>query len=545
MPLPKADLVLRNGRIWCGLESGFVESVAVWRGRVLATGRESEIEALVGPATRRLDLAGRLAIPAFNDNHMHLLPLGLSMVEVDIRATEVRTMEALLGRIKAAADQARPGEWVVGRGYDHFEFDLKRHPLREELDQVAPRNPVYIKRTCGHVGVANSLALQAGGVVEESPNPQGGALERQNGRLTGLLMETAQRLVSTVIPKPSLAALVDGIERAGKMCAGYGIASVMDANVGARCGMDEIAAYETARRLGRLPVRTYMCLAGGPAGIVEASHARGLVTKAGDDMLKVGPVKVFTDGSAGGRTAAMYEPYVGGDEHDTGILVYKDEDVREMVLDYHSKGYQMALHGIGDHAIQICLDAVENAQRRQPAADRRHRIEHCGFMSDAQIDQMARLGMSPAPQPVFMYDFGDLYISVLGEERSAVGYPMRRWTSAGVRPAASTDSPVCSADPFVNLYATVTRKTSRGTVLGGQERLNVGEALHAMTANGAYVSFCEQDKGTLEPGMLADIAVLSRDVFTCDPEAIRHDTRCDLTLRGGVVSWDRHQQLAA
>lgn len=545
MPLPKADLVLRNGRIWCGMEFGFTELIAIWRGRVLATGRESEIEPLVGPATRKLDLNGRLAIPAFNDNHMHLLPLGLSMLDVDVRATEVRTMEALLGRIKAAADKAAPGEWVVGRGYDHFELDLKRHPLREELDQIAPRNPVYIKRTCGHVGVANSLALQAAGIDEQSPNPQGGALERQNGRLTGLLMETAQHLVGKVVPKPSVAALVDAVERAGEVCASHGIASVMDANVGARCGMDEILAYDTAKRLGRLPVRTYMCLAGGPSGVVEPAFQRGLVTNAGDDLLKVGPVKVFTDGSAGGRTAAMSEPYLGGDDHDTGILVYKDEDVRDMVLDYHSKGYQMALHGIGDAAIQICLDAVENAQARVPARDRRHRIEHCGFMSDAQIDQMARLGMSPAPQPVFMYDFGDLYITVLGEERSALGYPMRRWTSAGVRPAASTDSPVCSINPFVNLYASVTRKTSRGIVLGGQERLEVGEALHAMTANGAYVSFCERDKGTLDPGMLADIAVLSRDVFTCDPEAIRHDTRCELTLRGGVASYDRHGELAA
>ncbi|MGE0719584.1 MAG: amidohydrolase [Alphaproteobacteria bacterium] len=545
MPFPKADLVLRNGRVWCGLESGFAEAIAIWRGRVLATGDRAEMDGLVGPGTRVVDLAGRLAIPAFNDNHMHLLPLGLSMVEVDVRASEVRTLEALLGRIRAQVAKAAPGEWVVGRGYDHFELDVKRHPLREELDIIAPANPVYVKRTCGHVGVGNSLALRAAGIDEDSPDPPGGALERQNGRLTGLLMERAQYLVSKVIPKPSVEALVDAIERAGNLCAAQGIASVMDANVGARCGMDEILAYDTAKRLGRLPVRTYMCLSGGPTGVVEPAFARGLVTKAGDDMLKVGPVKVFTDGSAGGRTAAMSEPYLGGDDHDKGILVYSDADVRGMVMDYHAKGYQMALHGIGDAAIQICLDAVEAALAKVPAHDRRHRIEHCGFMSDQQIDQMARLGMSPAPQPVFMYDFGDLYISVLGEERSAVAYPMRRWTSAGVRPAASTDAPVCSTNPFVNLYAAVTRKTSRGTVLGGQERLEVGEALHAMTANGAYVSFCEADKGTLEPGMLADVAVLSRDVFACDPEAIRSDTRCDMTLRGGVASFDRHGELAA
>ena len=305
MALPKADLILRNGRIWCGLEEGFVEAIAIWRGRVLATGSGVDIEPLAGASTRQVDLRGRLAIPAFNDNHMHLLPLGMSMVEVDVRASEVRTMEGLLGRIRARVQKAPPGEWVVGRGYDHFELDLKRHPLREEIDQIAPENPVYIKRTCGHVGVANSRALEAAGIREDSPDPEGGAFERQNGRLTGLLMERAQYLVAKAQPKPTVEALIDGIERAGKHCASQGIASVMDANVGARAGMNEILAYDTAKRTGRLPVRTYMCLAGGPTGVVEPAHARGLITGAGDDMLRVGPVKVFTDGSAGGRTEAM------------------------------------------------------------------------------------------------------------------------------------------------------------------------------------------------------------------------------------------------
>jgi len=547
MPLPKADLVLRNGRVWRGLDEGMAAAAAIWRGRVLATGQDGDIDALIGPATRVIDLGGRLAIPGFNDNHMHLLPLGLAMVDVGLRASEVKTLDALLARIRAKADSLAPGEWVVGRGYDHFELDVKRHPFREELDRVAPRNPVVIKRTCGHLAVVNSLALDAAGIAEDMPDPEGGTMERQNGRLTGLLAERAMYLVTRVMPALTQAQLVDAIERAGRHCLAQGITSVMDANVGARSGMAEIAAYQTAKRTGRLPVRTYLCLSGGPTGIVDPAERQGLVTGAGDDMLRIGPVKVFTDGSAGGRTAAMTEPYLGDGDHgpdDHGILCFPEADVHEMVRDYHARGYQLALHAIGDQAIGLCLDAVEAALARHPGAGRRHRIEHCGFITDAQIDRMARLGMSPAPQPVFMHDFGDLYISVVGEERAATAYPMRRWISAGVRPAASTDAPVCDSDPFVNLYAAVTRRTSRGRLLGGQERLTVPEALHAMTANGAHVSFCERDKGTLAPGMLADVAVLSQDVLACEADAIPA-TRCDLAIRDGTIVHDRLGEASA
>jgi hypothetical protein len=402
---------------------------------------------------------------------------------------------------------------------------------------VAPRNPVYVKRTCGHVGVANSLALEAGGIVEEAPNPQGGALERQNGRLTGLLMETAQRLVSTIIPKPSVGAMVEAIERAGMACASHGIASVMDANVGARCGMDEIAAYETARRPAGCRCAP-TCAAAAPTGGRAGPRPRPR-DEVGRRHAAGRPGQVFTDGSAGGRTAAMFEPYEGGDEHDTGILVW-DEDVRRW-SDYHAKGYQMALHGIGDHAIQICLDAVENAlaRCRRPTAAT-HRALRLHERRPDRPDGAAR--HVAAPQPVHVRFRRPLHLGAgRGGRRPATRCGAGR---PGV-PRRQHRLPVCDINPFVNLYGTITRKTSRGVVLGGQERLGVGEALHAMTANGAYVSFCEGDKGTLEPGMLADIAVLSRDVFTCDPEAIRSDTRCDLTLRGGAVSFDRHGQLAA
>lgn len=534
---PKADTVLTNGRVFRGLREGFAEAVALWSGRVLATGTASDMEPLIGPGTRVIDLHGRLATPGLYDAHMHLLPYGLGMADVDVRPAAARTLERLLAKIAERARATPPGGWVFARGYDQFELDVKRHPVREELDAVAPDNPVYLVRACGHVAVANSMALELAGIDERTPVPQGGAIEQRDGRLTGLMAETGRERLRAVLPDPTDADLVGAIERAGRACLAYGITSVMDAAVGMRAGYREIAAYRTAQRQRRLPVRVNQCLLGGPGGILEQAFADGIVTGAGDDMLRVGPVKIFTDGSAGGRTAAMSSPYLGQPET-VGLSLLDDREMDALVADYHAKGYQLAVHAIGDAAIEQTLNAVEAALVAHPDPDRRHRIEHCGFNRPDQIARMVRLGVEPVPQPVFIYDFGDLYVSVLGEARSLASYPMRTWLDAGLRAAASSDAPVCDIDPFPNLYTMVTRKTSRGTVMAGGEALSMAEALHAFTQLGAYVNRSETHRGRLVPGLAADVAVFSRDLIDADPQDVLHDTRCDLTIRGGEVVYD-------
>jgi len=536
--LPKADLVLRNGRVWAGLTDGVTEAVALWAGRVLATGTDDEIAPLIGPRTRVVDLRGRLATPGLNDAHMHLLPLGVCMAEVDLRPAAAPTLDILLAKIGAAAARTPAGEWVLARGYDHFKLDVGRHPTRDELDAVAPGHPVYVVRTCGHLAVANSMALRLAGIDETSIAPQGGAIEKLDGKLTGLLAENARDPVKAVLPDPSEAQLVEAIDRAGRLCLSQGITSVMDAAVGIRAGYPELRAYQRAKREGRLPVRTYQCLLGGPGGIVEEAYANGLLSGTGDDRLMLGAVKIFTDGSAGGRTAAMSESYLG-ETPEHGILCLKPEELNDYVLDYHLKGYQMAIHAIGDTAIQQTLDAYDLAFKAEAAPDRRHRIEHCGFLSDAQIDRMVALSVQPVPQPIFMVDFGDLYVSVVGEERAAAAYPMRRWINARLFPAASSDAPVCDTNPFPNIYGMITRQTGKGTPLGGQERIRLDEALSAMTYNGAYVAHAERSKGRLVPGQLADIAVFSRDLFEATPDEIHHDTVCDLTILDGEIVYDR------
>ncbi len=544
-----ADLLI-EGRVFRGLQNGFAEAVAIKDGRVLAVGTRDEVAAHAGPGTRRIALGERVAIPAFNEAHMHLLPYGLGLSQVNLRAEEVRSLDEVLKRVAAAAATTPKGEWILGRGYDHGELDIGRHPLAEELDRAAPDHPVILTRTCGHVAVANTMAMKLAGVSHNTPDPEGGAIERKGGRLTGLFQERAMRLIRDIIPPPSEAQMVDAIEAAGRKLAALGFATASDMNVGMTAGMAEIDAYRRAEAEGRLLQRMWQVLAGNPEGIAAAAWEAGLrpnvsAGTTADELLAWGAVKVFGDGSAGGLTAAFFDPYLDSAGGGTGIFCFPEATMHALLKRYHEQGWQLDIHAIGDAAIEQVLDGMEAASSEaQPIEGRRHRIEHCGFLNAGQRRRMLRHGVLPVPQPVFMYEFGDLYVRNLGLARTEAAYPMKTWLQEGHHPAASSDSPVCTVDPFINLYAMVTRKTSRGTVLGAEEALTPEEAVHCYSWCGAYSQFAETERGTLEPGMQADIAILSRDIFVCAPEEIL-TTRADLTLRGGQAIFDRHGEAAA
>ncbi len=537
----QADTVLTGGKVFLGPGLGFAEAVATFGGRVLATGSSAEIADLVGPGTTRIDLAGRLAVPGLNDAHQHMMMVGLGTFEVNLKGEEIRTVDDVLAAIKAKADEVGPGNWVLGRGYDHFQLDVKRHPLREELDQVAPDNPVYIRRTCGHMGVANSKALELAGIREGIAQPAGGHVEAQNGKLTGLLQETAQQLVYRAFPAATFEDFVAGIEAGARLNLSYGITSCTDPGVGLREGFKDWQAYLAARRQGRLPVRMYLMMLAGGNGWGDKAVDMDLMTGDGDEWLRVGCIKLFADGSAGGKTAAMSQPYAD-DPENRGIFICSDEEMHGMIADYHARGFQIATHAIGDAAIEQVLSGYERAMGNNVDTQRRHRIEHCGFLTQDQIDRMARIGVLPAPQPIFLYEFGDLYVDALGHGRPEVSYPMRRWQDVGLRPSASSDGPVSSTNPFQGLYSMVTRKTNRGTVLGAEEAFTLEEAIGAYTVNSAYGSFEEAIKGTLEPGMLADVAVIDTDLFATEPAAWLQ-AQADLTVVGGEVAYDRLGQM--
>jgi predicted amidohydrolase YtcJ len=539
-----ADLILTGGTIWRGLEAGRCEALAIGGGRVVAAGTRDEVEPFAGPATRRLDLDGRCAIPAFNEAHMHLLPFGLSLAQVKLRAEEVRTLDEVLTRLSRAAASVPKGQWVLGRGYDHAALDIGRHPTRAELDAAVPDHPVFITRSCGHMGVANSAALRACGIGHNTPNPEGGVIERRGGELTGLIQERALHLIKHAIPEPDEATMVAAIEAAGRHLAAFGFASATDMNVGSTGGLHEIAAYERAARDGRLLQRMWLVLAGNPEGIAAEAWVRGLRPwrpgDAAEALLRWGAVKVFADGSAGGLTAAFFDPYLASAGGGTGVLTFPTETIHALLSTYHAQGWQLDIHAIGDAAIEQVLTGMEALGA---AAERRHRIEHCGFATRDQRRRMRAHGIIPVPQPVFLYEFGDLYIRNLGPERSLHAYPMKSWLDEGHHPSASSDAPVSTPDPFVNLFTMVTRQTQRGTLMGPEQRLTADEALHAYSWCGAYTTFAENARGTLLPGMDADIAVLSADPGEIAPEQLP-GLRCDLTLRGGLAIFDRHGEWA-
>ena len=535
----QADLVLTGGKIWCGKGLPVVEAIAVFADRVLATGTRDEIASLIGPDTRVVPLEGRFATPGLNDAHMHLLPYGTAMAEVDLRPTVVPTLEGLLAAVSARAKITPKGEWVIGRGYDHFKLDVGRHPYREELDVAAPDHPVYIVRTDGHLAVANSMALSLGGIDETSVAPQGGMIGKENGVLTGLLAETAREPVMAVLPDADVETLVEAIERAGQDCLSRGITSVMEAAVGIRDGWKEMLAYQSAHRSGRLPVRVYATLMGDKGrSVLDEARAAGMVSGGGDARFRIGPVKIFTDGSAGGRTAAMTWPYLGGDPDDKGLLCLEDDELNAMVLDGHRDGFRFAIHAIGDAAIEQVLNAFEAAQKDTPDPHRRHRIEHCGWLRPDQMERMKAAHVLPAPQPAFLYYFGDLYLTLAEQAKVEASHPMRTWIDAGLEPSASTDCPVVELDPFANLYTMVTRKTERGTELGTAHCLTPEEALHAYTYSSAYAAHEETIKGRLVPGQFADIAVFDTNLLVCSPDEILK-TKCEMTVLGGEIAFAR------
>lgn len=537
-----AELIIAGGRVFRGLGGGFAEAVAVAGGKIVAVGNAADVNALAGPDTRRVDLGGRVAIPAFNEAHMHLLSYGLGLSQVNLRAEEVRTLDEVLKRLATAAANTPKGQWVLGRGYDHGELDIGRHPTAEELDRAVPDHPVYITRTCGHMGVGNSAAMRIAGVGHNTPDPEGGSIERRNGRLTGLFQERAQRLVRDKMPPPDETRMIGAIEAAWQDLSGRGFASATDMNVGMTAGLAEIAAYEKAKTSPHA-LRMWQVLAGNPEGIAAAAWEQGMRPMDGDDMLRWGAVKVFGDGSAGGLTAAFLDPYLASAGGGTGIFCFPDETMHMLLRRYHEQGWQLDIHAIGDAAIEQVLSGMEAADSdAHPLRGRRHRIEHCGFPTRDQRRRMQARGVYPVPQPVFMYEFGDLYLRNLGRERTEFAYPMRSWLEEGANPAASSDSPVSSVDPFINLYTMVTRKTNKGTVFGAEEALTPEQAVHCYTWCGAFTQFAEDRRGTLEIGQDADIAVLSQDLFAIDPEALR-GVQADITLRGGCTLFDRNGEM--
>lgn len=528
----EAELVLLGGRVWTGNpHQPQAEAVALGGGRILAVGSTASVRALIGPRTQVVTVPGRLVLPGFIDNHTHFLNGGFHLLSVDLR--DARDPHEFVRRIAERAKALPPGRWITGGNWDHELWPGAPLPRKEWIDPDTPHTPVFVTRLDGHMGLANSLALRQAGITRQTPDPPGGTIVRdpQTGEPTGILKDAAMSLVYRVIPEPSPSEYDDALRAALREAARYGVTSIQDITE-----WEHWPVYQRARQRGELTVRVYA-----RTPIPEWERQRELIARegVGDEWLRLGGFKGFVDGSLGSTTALFFEPYTDAPQT-SGLLhsqMFPDGIMKQRIAAADRAGFQCSIHAIGDKANALLLDIFEEVARENGPRDRRFRIEHAQHLRPQDIPRMARLGVIASVQPYHAIDDGRWAEKRIGRERCKTTYAFRSLLDAGVRVTFGSDWPVAPLNPLLGIYAAVTRKTLDGKNPNGwfpEQKISVEEAVRAYTVWGAYAEFAEKVKGSLEIGKLADLVVLSRDIFTIPPDEIAQ-VEVLYTIVGGKI----------
>ncbi|MFQ6076220.1 MAG: amidohydrolase [Candidatus Bathyarchaeia archaeon] len=525
-----ADLILMNGNVLT-VDKDFsrAEAVAVKDGRIVRVGKNREVKPLAGKGTMILDLQGKTVLPGFIDAHCHMWMFGIQLSQVDCRSPPTKSIVEIVEKIGERVKKTPPGRWMVGWGYDDTKLAERRHPNRWDLDRVSPNNPVAVRRTCGHTMVVNTKALEIIDYGKDTPQPEGGEIEKDpdSGEPTGILRETAMEPVNDIIRAFSVEEIEEAIKIACQHALKEGLTSYQEAGL----TTDAIKAYQRLYAKGELPVRVYMMVR---SDLLDVFIEAGITTGFGDDWLRVGPIKVMMDGGVGGKTAALYEPYEGTEDN-VGIIYMSQEKLDNLVKKAHDGGFQVAIHAIGDRAIDVSLNALERAIKDSPREDHRHRVEHCGLSTPTIIRRLQKLSVLPAGQPPFLNKIGASFKTNLGSKRIRWTYPFKTWFEEGFKPSGSSDRPVVLGAPLVGIWAAVNRRTEAGAYLTPEEGVTPEQAIRMYTINAAYTSFEEEIKGSVEPGKLADMVVLSDDPTRVPPDKIRGIEVLSTIVAGKVV----------
>jgi predicted amidohydrolase YtcJ len=518
---PKADLIFTHGNIFTGvvdaaasLGSGKrAEALAVLGDRILAVGARDEIMKLKGPETKIIDLDGHFVMPGFNDAHMHLASAGLEKMNVNM--VGAKTLDEFRDRLRAKVEAAGPAEWVVGEGWDETLWPVKVLPTRWDLDEVSGNHPVYLERVDGHIGVANTRALQLASVTVASRDPEGGKIDRDDsGTPTGVLREKAQEAVQAVIPKPTHEKRRQAIELALADLASHGVTSAQDYSQ-----WDDFQIYEELEHDGKLTARISEWLPFDDS--IEDLNKKRDSHPVSDNLLHTGMLKGFMDGSLGSKTAALLEPY-SDDPKNSGLPQYEAAKLNAMTKERVLAGYQIGFHAIGDKGIQLALDAFAEAEKAAKDAkvkavdggtDYRLRVEHAQVTTPQQILRFKELKVIASMQPSHLLTDMNWAESRLGPKRAEHSYAWAEFLRRGVVLAFGTDYPVEPVTPFRGLYAALTRMSEDGKKsYYPAQKLNIEQAITAYTTGAAFAEFAEKQKGRLEPGMLADFVVLDQDI---------------------------------
>jgi hypothetical protein len=530
-----ADLVVINGRVWTGIAAQpEAEAVAVVGGRVAAVGTTEALSVWRGRSTTVIDAGGARVLPGFNDSHVHFMGGGFQLDNVDLRqAPSPQEFARLIGE---RAKKTPAGEWMVGGDWDDQLWNPPALPSRQLIDPVAPETPVFVNRFDGHMAVANSVALKLAGVTAATPDPPGGVIVRDAaGVPTGVLKDAAMGLVNKVIPPMTPARRAQALARALEHAASVGVTSVRDMGPDAA----DLSAYALFAEAGRLTAR----ISAAPPELQWADQAKlGIRRGFGTPFLRLGAVKGFADGSLGSTTAYFFEPYTDAPAS-RGLLadeMIPIDGMRQRLTAADAEGLQLCVHAIGDQAISVVLDLFTDVAQANGPRDRRFRIEHAQHVAPKDFDRFAALGVIAAVQPYHAIDDGRWAERRIGPTRIQTTYAFRTFLDKGVRLALGSDWPVAPLNPLLGIYAAVTRATLDGKHPDGwvpAQKITVEEAVRGYTAGSAYAEFAEAEKGTLAAGSLADIVILSDDIFTIPPAKIR-DVTVRTTIVGGRVVYD-------
>jgi hypothetical protein len=530
-----ADLIVTNAHVWTGSRADpAAEAVAVVGDRVAAIGRASDVSVWRGPSTRVIDAGGARVVPGFNDSHVHFIGGGLQLDNVDLRdAPSPQDLARLIGE---RAQKTPAGEWVLGGDWDDQQWTPPALPTRQLIDVVTPSTPVFVNRFDGHMALANSVALALAGVTAATQDPPGGVIVRDaRGHPTGVLKDAAMGLVYKVMPPLTRERRVHALKRALDHATSLGVTSVRD--MGPDAG--DLAAYAEFAELGQLSVR----ISAASPELQWSDQARlGIRRGFGTPFLRLGAVKGFADGSLGSTTAYFFEPYTDA-PNTRGLLadeMLPIESMRQRLGGADAAGLQLCIHAIGDQAISVVLDLFADIAKTNGAGDRRFRIEHAQHVAPKDFERFAGLGVIAAVQPYHAIDDGRWAERRIGPDRIKTTYPFRTFLDRGVTLALGSDWPVAPLNPLLGIYAAVTRATLDGKHPGGwvpSQKITVDEAVRGYTAGSAYAEFTDGSKGTIGPGALADMVMLSGDIFSIEPARIR-DVKVTMTIVAGRVAYE-------
>ncbi len=514
--MPVADLILKNARV-ITVDPGRPAAglVAVKGDRILLAAGSESLESVRGPGSRVIDCQGKTLVPGFNDAHCHVFSLLRKLLSIDLSPPSVKSIDDIKAAIRKKAINTPPGQWITGTDYNEFYLAEKRHPTCKELDEAAPHHPVVLSHRSLHACVLNSLALSLAGITGETEEPPGGHIDRDldTGEPNGLLIEMLGHIREKVMPAISEAELTRGVTLANQRYLSQGLTSVQDATYVS--DYKRWQHYIRFKNEGILKSRvSMMCGVDTMGEFLEA----GLVFGSGDSQLRLGGVKIVPSLISG----ELYPP---------------QPELNEQVLKAHRAGFQVGIHAIQDSMVEAVINAFEYVRSQVPQTELRHRIEHCSECPPHLLERLKELQPVIVTHPLFTYYSGERYLAMVPADRIQWLYRFKSLLDCGLTVAASSDSPIVPENPLTGIYGAVTRKTESGQQLQPEECISAAQALAMYTINAAYASFEEDIKGSITPGKLADLVLLSGDPTNTPPDEIK-DIKVEMTIIGGEIVWE-------